>query len=263
MKTLKTALKGIATAAAISLSAASANAAVIELALVIDSSGSIGSTNYNAQLDAYKNIFQDDFFTNVVTSNDELYVSAWRFSSGVTEAISWTHLTNDTEAAAFGGLFDGGVTTGLSYTSGTTNTAQAITDAANSITSNSIDGDSLIIDISTDGFPNVCGNACGGESAYDAAISAATTANSNGITVNAIGVGDALTNASGQNFLTSLTTAGGGFFVTANNFSTDFEAALRTKLFREINDVEVSEPGTLALFAIGLAGLAATRRKKA
>ncbi|WP_369820645.1 PEP-CTERM sorting domain-containing protein [Oleiphilus sp. HI0125] len=38
---------------------------------------------------------------------------------------------------------------------------------------------------------------------------------------------------------------------------------MRTKLFREINDVEVSEPGTLALFAIGLAGLAATRRKKA
>lgn len=268
MKTLKTALKGIATAAAISLSAAPANAAVIELALIIDGSGSIGSTAYNQQLEAYKNIFADDFFTNIVTTGDELHVSAWKFSTNVTQAIGWTQLSNDAEAASFGDLFDASNTPAFTYTGGTTNTSTATYNATLSILNNSIDSDKAIIDISTDGEPFRCQPQCFGNSQDStgsklASIEAATFAANNDVQVNAIGVGSALNSPSGQSFLEDYTTAGGGFYVLASNFGVDFEAALRTKLFREINDVEVSEPGTLALFAIGLAGLAATRRKKA
>ncbi len=245
-------IKNVVIAGAISLGAAvPAHAAVIELALVLDGSGSISGSDFALQLDAYEDIFTNNFYDTYVVGNDTLYVSAWQFSTNVTQETLWYSITDNASADAFGALF-----ASINQDGGGTNIASAIVDANASIIGNGIASDKQIIDISTDGEPTRCTPNCTGNTYMQSAINAATAALNQGTVVNAIGVGAGV----GVSFLNDLTTAGGGFYETAANF-TAFEAALSQKLFREINQ-EVSEPGTLALLSLGIIGLGAVRRKK-
>jgi len=52
------------------------------------------------------------------------------------------------------------------------------------------------------------------------------------------------------------------FALTASTFS-DFETAITNKLSAEITGTGIREPGMIAIFGLGLAGLAYTRRRKA
>jgi hypothetical protein len=241
-----------------------ASATPIELALVIDGSGSISASDWTKQLNGYKAAFTTgSFFTDYIAPSkyDSLVVSAFQFSTGVVQEIGWTIITSNAEATAFGNLF------AFNQDGGWTNTEGAIKTAMNSILGNGIDGGKLVIDISTDGDPTICdggtsgnaatGRACDSPSttAPEAqAIDAADAARLNGITVNAIGVGAGVQAA----FLNNLV-APSGFFMVANSFD-DFAGTLERKLEKEI--IGVPEPSVLFLFGTGLLCVVIGRRRK-
>jgi hypothetical protein len=97
-----------------------------------------------------------------------------------------------------------------------------------------------------------------GETPSSAAIAAANAARTDGIVINAIGIGSGISD-SFLNALVGINPADDpmGFYVKTPNFDT-FEAALAGKLGREITGVP--EPAPLLLLASGLLLLAVRRR---
>lgn len=160
---LRTALLSL-TAIALTALPQRAPAAFVELALVIDGSGSISGPNgslqnpsnktippdygdFGLQLDGYRNVFENDFFTNVIGPSqfDSLVVAAYVFSGGASFTITmgqqeqtfeypvysfldWTVIDSDASAAAFGAQFDPAV---IPHPGGSTNTSAALDIALN------------------------------------------------------------------------------------------------------------------------------------
>jgi hypothetical protein len=284
-----------ALAAAALIPVQSPHATTLELALVIDGSGSISAGDWSLQTGAYQSIFQDAFYTNYIVPSpfDDIVVGAFVFSGGnvrdqqgniletfaVSSFIDWTLIDDDADAFALGAQLGALVQPG-----GQTNTSAALTIAASGGTvgclipticnvspsgtrpgllNNEFQGDRLVIDISTDGvptLPNAGGNPNIPEAAIDRelAIAAADAARAAGITVNAIGVGNL-----DATFLAALVgedpaKTPGGFFVTAQSFS-EFDEALQEKIGRETL-VPVTPALPLFLTALGWAAHRARRR---
>ncbi len=168
-----------------------AHSRTVELALVLDGSGSITSIPWEQQWTGYRNVLSNDFFTNFATPRgvEEIWIASYTFSGYTIDAtntsleelwgnfevfnyLEWTPIRNNEEAAAFGARFEN-----LPQPRGQTATATALNVAAfggpvgcpdllilgevncdgvvnrPGIVNNGIDSDVQIIDISTDGFP--------------------------------------------------------------------------------------------------------------
>ena len=228
-------IMGIAAALPLLFGASQASAVEVELGLTIDASGSIGSTNFTTQRNAYVAALN-----NVIPSFfGDIAIGVWRFDSSV-DLIQDTMVINDAADLAI-------LTTAIqnmAYTGGLTNISGSIDAAANNLLGNAIDSTRQVIDVSTDG---------GQTSSLGNANTAAANAVAAGIdAINCLGIG------TGANC--GFIAGSGAFSVTANTFA-EVQNALERKLRREITGVP--EPITLALMGIALAGIGATRRRKA
>ncbi len=260
-----------------SLWSGASSALTIELALVMDGSGSIRPDDWQKQIQGYRNAFASGtFYDDYVSPSpfNTLYVSAYTFATTVDQAIGWTAIRNNTDASLFGEQFLLiGQPASVSVPPGTprniwTNTEGALQAASTGILSNGIDSARRVIDISTDGVPTICdggvsssSNGCGPDrTPTSAALAAAVDARNNGVVVNALGVGRGVDSS----YLTALVAAGSGlpqagFFLQANTFD-QFGSTLQTKLGREIQGVP--EPAVLLLMIAGMMGLLGFRRSQ-
>ncbi|MGB5260456.1 MAG: DUF1194 domain-containing protein [Gammaproteobacteria bacterium] len=149
-------IASIALLITIALTPQRASALLLELALVIDGSSSISSTDWGVQIGAYQNIFTNGktingtgFYTDFIAPSqfDQIAVAAYIFSGGYTETftdgsgnvistndvivysfLDWTLITDNSTAANFGAQF-----AGLPQPNGTTHTSGALDIAANGL----------------------------------------------------------------------------------------------------------------------------------
>ncbi len=230
---LKLSAVTMAVAVAATLAASPARAIPIELGLAIDGSGSISTSNFALQRNAYINVLQD---VSVLPQDGSVAVGISQFSSFSTLEFPTTVITGATIGNLIAAL------TGMTQQFGGTNIGAAINQLTGDIFGNGIASDKQVIDVSTDGFGSL------GTSVTDALTAGIEQ-------INCLGIG------AGANC--SFAAGTGSFSVTVASFA-DFEAALRQKIIRETGGGDdVPAPGALSLLGLGLLGLAFYRRRRA
>ncbi|KXJ40201.1 MAG: hypothetical protein AXA67_14085 [Methylothermaceae bacteria B42] len=222
----------------------------LELALLVDVSGSVNNSEYNLQKTGYVNAFKDPALASILPTNGiaVTYIE-WSGSSQQAQLVDWTHITDATSASNFG---DDIAATSRAF-GGSTAPGSAINFAVPKFNNNGFEGVRLVIDVSGDGRQNSGANTA---NARDAALAAGIDA-INGLPIL---TDDPSLDTWYQNNVVGGT---GAFLLTANNFS-DFAQAIQQKIKREVGGGgggTVPEPATMFLFAIGLVGFGIQRKK--
>lgn len=233
-------------AAALLASDTSANAVAVglELALLVDVSGSVSTTEYDLQKVGYISAFQNPTVQAAIAASGGLAVTyiEWSGASQQAQVVGWTHVTDATSANAFAAAI---AATSRAF-SGSTAAGSAIIYATPLFFSNSFDGSRLVIDVSGDGEENDGTNTA---AARNVALAAGIT------TINGLAIGP----ASLLSWYTANIIGGtNAFAVGVSNFA-DFEAAIERKLVREI--VGTPTPAAVALFGLGLVAMGFARRR--
>jgi hypothetical protein len=211
----------------------------IELALVVDASGSISSSEWQIQMQGYNNAILD-----VLPTDGTVAVSVIRFAQTASVVRSMTLIDSVTARNDLASFF----TTLSQAGNGTTTCISCGIIAAEGTFSGS--ATRSIIDVSTDGVWNTGVNPAGPAATIGTSRWAVDVGRAD--VVNAIGIGT----STAPNFAYGE----GSFSLLAASFQA-FEPVLIEKLRRETG--QLPEPGTLALLAVTLVGIGYARRRSA
>lgn len=210
----------------------------VNLGLVIDSSGSIGTSNFNIVKSGYASALAS------LPTDGSVAIAVDDFSSnGQSTIFPDLVISNTADLASLINFVNG-----MPYYGGLTALSDAILNTGSSMFGANVGAAKSIIDVSTDGGDNDSTFSLGTHAASLAAIG------SYGINeVNCLGIGT---------YADCSLQAGTGSFSYPNVSYADFPTILATKIKREVYGVP--EPGPLPLFAVGLAavGLLASRRRR-
>jgi len=231
--------------------AANATPVALELALLVDVSGSVDPGEFALQMTGYKNAFNSAAVGSAIASRTGgIAVSFWQWSGSgqQVQSIGWTHLTSATDAGTFGDTI-GALSRAFS---GNTAPGSAINAAAPSFTANGFEGARLVIDVSGDGVQNEGADTL---TARNDAL-AGTGGNDPVNAINGLPIGGGGLDAW---YLANIVGGTNAFLIPAATFA-DFQAAVETKIGREV--IGAPEPGSLALAGLALAGVAGLRRKQ-
>jgi hypothetical protein len=222
-----------AVAVAVGLGVSGPSSAVpIELALVLDASGSISPANWTLQVQGYANAL-----AAVLPSHlGQVAISVTRFAQTSSVVMGMTTINNAGDVTNIVNFFNALAQAG---NGNLTCISCGIASAEGTLTGTATKS---IIDVSTDGVWNVGVDPAG--PAGNVGTSAWAVANDADV-VNALGIG----------VLPNFAFGPGSFNVMAPDFAA-FEATLIAKLGREL-----PEPGPLVLLAIGLLAMVVARRR--
>jgi len=221
----------------------------VELALLVDVSGSVSSSEYNLQKGGYVDAFRDAGLQSAIASlSGGIAVSyiEWSSSNQQSALVGWTQITDATSANSFADAIEASARAFANSTA----PGSAINFAV-PLFNNNYEGLRNIIDVSGDGAQN---DGSSTSAARDNALA-------NGIdAINGLPIlgSEANLDTWYQNNIVGGT---GSFLLAANSFE-DFGRAVLDKIGREINPNPVPTPGVFSLMGIALLGMYSMRNRK-